>query len=60
MNARDRIAAQDRVLAAIVKAADEAPSDAIRAEIRSVGAALAKRWNVLHPKLEDTRRSAGQ
>lgn len=58
---RTRIAAQDAILAAIVKAAKDAPNENIRAAIKAEGAALGKKWNVLHPDLGlPAARIAGQ
>lgn len=58
---RDKIAAQDRVLAAIIAAASvQGTAPEVAAEIRAIGSGLAAKWGVKHADLPDTRRSAGQ
>lgn len=56
---RDRIAAQDQVIASLIAAskAQDAPA-AVSAEIRAIAASLAKKWGIAHADLPDTRRTA--
>lgn len=61
MTVRDKIAAQDRALAALIAESKmSGVTPAVAAEIRAIAAGLAAKWGVRHADLPDTRRSAGQ